>query len=161
AELRAAMRSAGTVIWLDAPIEALVTRLRGMDDRPLLEGDVRARLQTLAGERADLYADAGIRIDASAHPEMVVADVLVTRGHLERLDPTRVQTPGQPCRAYVGSNVLLRVGSLLRAHGLRASLRVIADERVASLHGEAVHEALAEFQSTWYEVPAGEEFKSL
>jgi 3-dehydroquinate synthase len=57
--------------------------------------------------------------------------------------------------------VLSRASTLLRAHGVDAPLRIIADERVAELHGAAVREALSDFSTSWYPVPAGEEHKTL
>lgn len=59
AENRAAMRTGNLVVWLDPPLAQLVERLtthgRG-EARPLLEGDVLARLQHLRDERHRLYA---------------------------------------------------------------------------------------------------------
>jgi shikimate kinase len=56
---RALLRQRAYVVWLDAPTETLLTRLRAHDEpRPLLDGADRvARLELLRAERAPLYAD--------------------------------------------------------------------------------------------------------
>ncbi|MEA2641121.1 MAG: 3-dehydroquinate synthase [Chloroflexota bacterium] len=160
-EVRDAMLHTGRVIWLDAPVEVLAGRLAGMTDRPLLADDVYSRLVALAEQRASLYAAAHLRVDAAVHPEIVMSTILRALDRLPDLNPVWVQTPSQTYPVYVGSGVLACAGALLGAHGLDAPLRIIADERVAELHGAAVREALAGFETSWYLVPAGEEHKSV
>lgn len=53
---RALLRERAFVVWLDAPDEALLARLRAHDEeRPLLAGDAAARLAALRAARAPLY----------------------------------------------------------------------------------------------------------
>lgn len=63
------MRNTGTVVWLDAPVEVLASRLAGTTDRPLLEeaADPEAGLARLLSERRRLYSKA-------AHHRVEVAD---------------------------------------------------------------------------------------
>jgi shikimate kinase len=58
AENRDLLRARAYVVWLDAPTEALIARLRAHDEpRPLLDGaDPAARLEALRAARAGLYA---------------------------------------------------------------------------------------------------------
>src|SRR5207248_6790165 len=141
--------------------EVLAGRIANATDRPLLAGDARDRLQELAMYRVPLYAEAHVHIDAATHPEIVTSAVLQALGQLPVPDPIWVQTPSQTYPVYVGSRIIAQLGRLARVHGLDASLRVIADERVLNLHGSAVREALAGCTTTWYPVAAGEEHKTL
>jgi shikimate kinase len=55
---RAMLRSRGTVIHLDSPVERLVERTRRDRKRPLLQGgDPRETLRRLSEERGPLYAE--------------------------------------------------------------------------------------------------------
>ena len=63
-------------LWLRASPSALVSRVKG-GDRPLLEGDPARRLEQLALERDDLYAEVsrGV-VDAQGELEVTVNRVL-------------------------------------------------------------------------------------
>lgn len=55
--VRAALTAAGVpVVHLQADIATLLGRIGASDTRPLLAGDVRQRLVSLAAQRRDLYA---------------------------------------------------------------------------------------------------------
>jgi len=55
---RALLRELALVVWLDAPTEELVARLATHDEeRPLLSGEARAKLDALRAARAALYAE--------------------------------------------------------------------------------------------------------
>jgi len=53
---RDAIVGGNRVVWLRAATATLVDRLQRGEERPLLEGDVAARLAALLAERAALYA---------------------------------------------------------------------------------------------------------
>jgi len=75
-EARALLRDERVVVWLQAPVEALLARI-GSTDRPLLEGDANDRLQRLDRERTGFYAElATDTIDASRGIDDVVRDVM-------------------------------------------------------------------------------------
>lgn len=76
ADLRAIAQSRATMVWLDADLETLAARLGDAQDRPLLAGDVRARLATLKAARDPLYALAPIRVDANPAPPIVIDAIL-------------------------------------------------------------------------------------
>ncbi|MFN8502788.1 shikimate kinase [Kouleothrix sp.] len=82
AENRALLRERAFCVWLDAPVAALVARLRAHDEqRPLLEGDMAARLAALRAARAALYAEAAdARIDTEARSAEEVAERVLLAG---------------------------------------------------------------------------------
>jgi shikimate kinase len=64
---RAAMRAAGRIVCLTADVDAILARVGGGKDRPLLAAasDRAARVRELLMERAEAYADADLTIDTS------------------------------------------------------------------------------------------------
>ncbi|MBK9941820.1 MAG: shikimate kinase [Kouleothrix sp.] len=76
---RALLRARAFTVWLDAPIDTLVARLRSHDQRrPLLEGDPAARLAALYAARAALYAEvADARVATEALPAEDVAELVL------------------------------------------------------------------------------------
>lgn len=76
---RARLREAALVVWLDAPPEVLVARLREAPNaRPSVTGaDVLAELALLHARRAPFYAEcAHVRLAATEPPEALVAQAL-------------------------------------------------------------------------------------
>ena len=71
----------GTVVYLNAPFESLVTRSRGNTRRPLLAGkDAREELSELMNQRGDLYAqtaDIEIRTDERS-PRMIAERIVAS-----------------------------------------------------------------------------------
>jgi shikimate kinase len=81
AENRALLRAHAFVVWLDAPTETLVARLRAHDEaRPLLlDGDPAARLEALRTARAGLYAEvADLRVDAAPDGPDTICDRMLS-----------------------------------------------------------------------------------
>jgi shikimate kinase len=64
---RASMRAAGWIVCLTAGADAILDRVGGGEDRPLLAGssDRAAKVRELLAERAEAYADADCTIDTS------------------------------------------------------------------------------------------------
>ncbi len=61
----ALMREAGTVLWVDRPLDHILTDVR-QDTRPLLAGDAAERLRTLHAQREPLYrAAAHLRLESA------------------------------------------------------------------------------------------------
>lgn len=76
AENRTLLRANAFVVWLDAPIEALVARLLAHDEeRPLLTGgDPTAQLTALRNDRAALYAEvAHLRVETGGRAAAEIA----------------------------------------------------------------------------------------
>lgn len=67
------MKAAGTVVWLDVPMDVLMPRIeRSGGDRPLLAGlkgvQLRSRVQQLLEPRIPFYAQADLQITAVGTP---------------------------------------------------------------------------------------------
>jgi shikimate kinase len=69
------LRSAGvTVLWLDTPIETLLSRCMIMPGRPLFRDESSFRM--LHAQRLPSYEQAEYRVDSSGDPAAVVAEIL-------------------------------------------------------------------------------------
>ena len=82
----------GLVIWLDAPVEVLVDRLREDTTRPLLrETNPAQALQKILNKRQSLYAEADLRIRISSEDtlEQIVSRIIAEI-------PTVLKTPPSP-----------------------------------------------------------------
>jgi len=82
---RERLRSAGTVVWLCAPVDVLVGRTARGAHRPALAEDREGTLSRLDTERSAIYAGlADARVDATA-PVDAVVDAILTL-HAEEVD---------------------------------------------------------------------------
>jgi shikimate kinase len=69
------LRNSGVpVIWLDAPIEILLSRCTTMTGRPLFKDE--ASFRALHSQRVSSYQLADFRVDSSGDPASVVAEIL-------------------------------------------------------------------------------------
>ncbi len=72
----------GLVVWLDVPVEILLSRLAGDTTRPLLQvPDPANELQTRLAQRQRLYAQADLHItvtDKEEKPEEIAARIIET-----------------------------------------------------------------------------------
>jgi shikimate kinase len=69
------LRAAGaSVLWLDSPIEVLLSRCMTMTGRPLFRDE--ASFRALHAQRLPSYQLADYRIDSSGEPAQVVAEIL-------------------------------------------------------------------------------------
>lgn len=79
-ETRAMLLAAGVTVWLQAGLETLVTRIRRLEHRPLLQGhDLRSTLQRLLAERTSLYAEAAMTFDTDAMPTADLIEKIVAQ----------------------------------------------------------------------------------
>lgn len=83
-EIRAVASERALTLWLDADLETLVRRLGGARGRPLLAGDVRARLAALKAIRDPIYGRAHIHVDATSTPASVVAAIRTSLAEIVR-----------------------------------------------------------------------------
>lgn len=75
-ENRAQMKKHGCVIHLTAQPKELVRRLRGDQSRPLLAGNLEARIRQLCKERAEFYQFAHLTIDTThLSPDQILTRV--------------------------------------------------------------------------------------
>lgn len=71
------MRRSGLVVWLDAPVEVLETRVGDVGSRPLLADGSAETLRRLHGEREPLYRAASHAVVAAgANPDDTAAEVV-------------------------------------------------------------------------------------
>jgi shikimate kinase len=69
------LRAAGIpVLWLDSPIEVLLSRCMTMTGRPLFRDE--ASFRSLYAQRLPSYQLADYRVDSSGEPTQVVAEIL-------------------------------------------------------------------------------------
>ncbi|HUE57586.1 MAG TPA: shikimate kinase [Candidatus Udaeobacter sp.] len=69
------LRAAGApVLWLDSPIEVLLSRCMTMTGRPLFRDE--ASFRALHAQRLPSYQIADYRVDSSGEPTRVVAEIL-------------------------------------------------------------------------------------
>jgi shikimate kinase len=79
---RTTMREAAFTIWLKAPIEILVGRVRKRQEhdqnRPLLKnGDIRTTLENLSAVREPVYAQADMMLESGDEPHGVLVDKII------------------------------------------------------------------------------------
>ena len=76
-EIRRLLLARGTLVTLDAPLDALVARVGDGTGRPLLDGGAREALAAILEARRDAYAECHARIDtAGSSPRDVAVRVL-------------------------------------------------------------------------------------
>lgn len=77
-QTRALVKERAVSVWLQADIETLATRVARRDTRPLLrDGDPIEILENLLETREPAYAEANIRIDASAGNHQATAQIIL------------------------------------------------------------------------------------
>lgn len=67
----------GLTVWLDAPLEVLISRVAENGDRPLA-----SQMESRWQKRQPLYAQADLRIDAAGTPESIVRDIIESIPHV-------------------------------------------------------------------------------
>nr|WP_183604471.1 shikimate kinase [Paenibacillus phyllosphaerae] len=70
------MLKQGMVVALTAQPEHIIARVRGDENRPLLQGDVEERVNKLLADRKHAYAFAPLQIDTTALEAQAVADLI-------------------------------------------------------------------------------------
>jgi shikimate kinase / 3-dehydroquinate synthase len=154
--LRAALECTGVLICLRASFDTLVARLEnGNTPRPLLADDLRGKLAALLREREPLYRSFAIQVPTDGQaPAGVAAEATARFQDASR--HTRFELG--PTSALYGTGLLADLPALMADRGLHKPTIVIADEAVASLHGETICRALGAALITF---PSGEANKNL
>jgi shikimate kinase len=76
---RAAMKRAAFVIWLNAPVGLLLSRVKKRDTRPLLkDGNMLATLERLLTVREPVYATADMTLESADEPHGVAVEHIIT-----------------------------------------------------------------------------------
>ncbi len=158
--LRSRVEAAGLVLSLDAPPETLLEHLTSSrDERPLLSGDMKARLEDLTAARAGHYRSFPLRLEAGncAPGEIAwLAQVRLGRFHVRGMGP-------QGYDVIIRPDSLEAVGEALRSRGLRGPVAVVSDGNVAPHYAARMEGSLrsAGLSSRLVTIPAGEGYKTL
>jgi len=166
---RELLRSRAFTVWLHAPLEVLVERLREATDRPLLADDAPSALARMLERRAALYASSASWVVASGAlaPQQACDEIVrawrtqAPAAHGE----IQVTTPGGAYAVRIAHGALDELPGRLEQLGLakRAPRRVwlVSDTTVLPLHGERVRELLGpEREVLTYAFPDGEQHKT-
>jgi shikimate kinase/3-dehydroquinate synthase len=164
-QTRAATREEAVSIWLRCPLSALVRRVAGRDNRPLLsDGDPAETLQRLMRLRYPIYAEADLIVDClDESPDATTSRVL---NALLAWRPPRRLSVVLPSRSYdvvIGDDLLARAGALLAPRMDQKRAVVVTDDTVARLHLPRLLRGLEATAVDAREiiVPSGEGSKSL
>ena len=87
-ETRARIKDTALSVWINVPIEVLISRVGRRDTRPLLrDGDPKKILIRLLREREHIYAEADLTISSEDGPHNTAVERILTalteRGMLE------------------------------------------------------------------------------
>jgi 3-dehydroquinate synthase len=154
-ENRLLVEARGTVVLLRAELSTLLERLKNESGkRPLLAGDLSAKLTALLDQRREHYSSFAIQVHVdgrTASQNAFQVQTRLGRFHLRAMGryDARVQSLG-------------KIGNLLYERGLQNPI-VVTDENVAQFHAEAVMTSLrdAGFEPQIAILPAGEAYKNL
>ncbi len=157
ANREAALR-AGPVVCLSANIETLIERMPQDGSRPLLNGDLRGRLERLLQERRGHYAALPLQVQTDhVSPADAAWEIM------QRIGRFKLKAQGASTDIFARSGVLARCGDLIAQAGLSGPVLVVSDDRVAPLYAERVIHSLQEAGMTAvvHTVPCGEASKNL
>jgi 3-dehydroquinate synthase len=164
-ETRAAVRDEAISVWLRCPLETLLRRVAGRDNRPLLaDGDPVEILQRLMDIRYPVYAEADVIVDCmDESPDATTARVL--NKLLAWRSPRRLSVvlPSTSYDVVVGDELLARAGAMLAPRMDQKRAVVVTDAAVARLHLPTLLRGLAStgVSTSQIVVPQGEASKSL
>ena len=159
AESRALVESRGQVICLDAPLELLLNRLETSEqERPLLSGDLRQRLEKLLQGRASHYAAFPLRLDTDGLTSAEIAWQAQVR-----LGAFHVRGMGAGYDVRVKAGGIDALGELILSRNLGGAAVIVTDENVARYHAERAMDSLksAGFSTHLTVISAGEGHKNL
>ncbi|NCY15435.1 MAG: shikimate kinase [Actinobacteria bacterium] len=87
-ENRSALARAGTVVWLRAPVDVLLTRVTGGTHRPALAADPEGTLRSMERDRDALYAEvADVTVDTAQRFDDALAEILAVVAEREAVAP--------------------------------------------------------------------------
>jgi shikimate kinase/3-dehydroquinate synthase len=155
---RTRVSKAGVVLCLRASPETLLERLHHENDRPLLEGDRKERMQRLREERSRHYDSFPMQLDTeSLTLERATREAQIALGMF------RVQGMGLGYDVRIGSGSLKDVGAALRERELMGPVVVVSDKNVGRLHSGRVGASLRKVNYEEYGIlfPPGEVNKTL
>ena len=165
---REAIQRGGHVICLSADLDAILQRLNGATDRPLLDDDnPRSSLHALLRQREPVYRSFAWQIDTTRMSvSEVMLHVMALWGAISRLgEPEGLYLPmgERGTSIALGAGLLDAIGPALHARGFGRGVALVSDSNVAPLYGDRIARSLAlsGFEPLLLRVPAGEESKTL
>ena len=164
---RAALGETGLLICLHASVDAILARLDGVDDRPLLAGpDRRQRVEALLAQRVAAYAAIPHHIDTDGLSVEQVAERVIRLAQRAGPGPVRIPVsyPGGVYDILIGAGALAELGEAMIGAGLRPGrCAVVSQPAIAAAHAGRLIEGLAEagFDPVVVEMPDGEAHKTL
>lgn len=173
------LESLGTLVLLEASLDAILARTEGTT-RPLLaegrrDATLRERVIDLLEERRPSYERIARRVDTTERtPAEAAFEIAEQLQHPEPVIHLRADmrpVPGQAlqpgaarlCRIVAGRGVIGTLGPWLRELGVAGTAFVLASRRVAGFHGATVRGVLgaAGIRNRFIEVDDSEEAKTL
>ena len=157
------IRSGNWVVALTAEPAELARRLSGSTDRPLLQPDPPSAIASLLRERLHRYLEADLVVSTDdVAPELIARrlnDRLASRG-IERV---RIEVPGSPHEATVGTRLRPLIASTLDRLAVSGTVVIVSDPIVDEAHGATLLDELssAGINARLHRVPVGEPAKSL
>ncbi len=156
----------GQVVVLDAPLQTILARISAAPDkRPLLAGELTAKLENLLAARSEHYQSFKHHVDTrNLTPVQVSWEIQVQTGMFH--------VTGMPGGAGTGGSYDVRVcpgglrdigDELLQIRQFSGPVALVTDDHVGPLYAETVLQSLREsgFAAEAIQVPAGEEFKTI
>ena len=168
------LREKGVIILLTARPSVIAERVKKTGSRPLLQVDnLKGRIRELLSERAPYYQDCDYRIDTSELSIEQVVERIISLleedqelGEADTLQTLWVDLKERGYSINIGAGNLEYLGECIAAlEPLQnvQSVLLATNERVGPLYGKQVLGSLkqAGFTPLYYQLPDGEEYKSL
>ncbi|MGD8403383.1 MAG: 3-dehydroquinate synthase [Anaerolineales bacterium] len=157
-ENRTLVKSSGLIIFLEADLSTLVSRLiQDQDKRPLLAGELQGKLSALLESRREHYDSFPLRVDALPSPECVAWNIQRLLGHYH------LRGMGTEYDVIVREGGIDQLGEMLKARNLSGPVLVISDDNIAPHYMKRALESIKVSGYLAYEkvIPAGEAYKNI
>ena len=158
------MGASGPVVCLSAKTDQILSRLEGVQDRPLLNApDRQARIAALLAQRRESYARIPLQVDTTALTIGQATDQVLALAAKSTHQTISVSHPGGEYPIHLGAGLLAQAGNLLRARKVGSQIAVTTTPPVGHRYAAVVTDSLAGagYDVTACTVPDGELHKSL
>jgi shikimate kinase/3-dehydroquinate synthase len=166
------LRRTGIVVALRADPKAILARVGGGGDRPLLGDDPEEGIRRLLDERSTLYAQADFTVETSALPLEAVVDRVAAIVAAAEASPrsaagsprvVRVDLGPRGYDVCIGRGILADAAAYIGRSVPAGRLALLTHPRIDALYGRALAEALrrAGYDVVTVIVPPSESSKSL
>jgi shikimate kinase / 3-dehydroquinate synthase len=162
---RAVAEGTGQVVVFDAPLHTIHSRISAAPDkRPLLAGELTAKLENLLAARKEHYQSFSHHVGTEKlNPEQATWQVQVQAGlfHVTGMPGGAGQAGNYDVRVRPGG--LREIGRELMTRHYSGPIALVTDDHVGPLYTDTVLQSLREsgFTAEVIQIPAGEEFKTI